>query len=143
MPWLAEDAEIDADMFATATESSDWVRDFYGRSWIHAKETLAATSLDDTGTVPWWPPERRHPTLRAVLLHMTVETARHAGHLDILCEMVDGQAGRFSGDRSVPGDDELHWCEHVAKVGSAAHMAAPGASTRPISLLPAENMCRF
>lgn len=134
MPWLAEDAEINADMFATATESSDWVRDFYCRSWIHAKETFAVTSLDDTGTVPWWPPERRHPTLRTVLLHMTVETARHAGHLDILRETVDGQAGRFAGDPSVPGDDEIHWGQYVAKVDSAAHMAAPGSSSRPSSL---------
>jgi len=133
MPWLAKNAEINADMFATATESSDWVRDFYCRSWIHAKETFAVTNLDDTGTVPWWPPERRHPTLRTVSLHMTVETARHAGHLDILREMVDGQAGRFEGDPSVPGDDEIHWSEYVAKVDSAAHMAAQGSSTGPIS----------
>lgn len=135
MPWLAENAEINDDMFATADETSDWVRDFYRRSWIHAKETFAVTSLDDTGTVPWWPQERRHPTLRTVLLHMTVETARHAGHLDILRETVDGQAGRFAGDASLPGNDEIHWGDHVAKVESAARTAAhdPSGSRSPQS----------
>ncbi len=72
----------------------------------------------------WWPPERRHPTLRTVLLHMTVETARHAGHLDILRETVDGQVGRFADDSSIPGDDEIHWGEYFAKVDSAACAAA-------------------
>ena len=32
-------------------------------------------------------------TLRWILLHMTRETARHAGHLDILRELTDGQTG--------------------------------------------------
>ncbi|MEP7201776.1 MAG: DinB family protein [Ilumatobacteraceae bacterium] len=32
-------------------------------------------------------------TLRWILLHMTMETARHAGHLDILRELTDGQTG--------------------------------------------------
>jgi len=32
-------------------------------------------------------------TLRWILLHMTTETARHAGHLDILRELTDGQTG--------------------------------------------------
>ena len=124
MPWLADDAAINEDMFATAGESSDWVRDFYRRSWAHAKETFAVTQLDDTGTVPWWPPERRHPTLLTVLLHMAVETARHAGHLDIVRELIDGKAGRFIGDSSLPGDDEIDWAAHVANVETAARSAS-------------------
>jgi uncharacterized damage-inducible protein DinB len=32
-------------------------------------------------------------TLRWILLHMTKETARHAGHVDILRELTDGQTG--------------------------------------------------
>ena len=34
-----------------------------------------------------------HVTMRWVLIHMIEETARHAGHLDILRELTDGQAG--------------------------------------------------
>jgi hypothetical protein len=33
-------------------------------------------------------------TLRWVLAHMTAETARHAGHADILRELIDGVTGR-------------------------------------------------
>ena len=33
-------------------------------------------------------------TLRWILLHMIEETARHAGHADILREMIDGRTGR-------------------------------------------------
>lgn len=123
MPWMAEAAEINDDMFAAADETSEWVRNFYQRSWAHAKETFAVTNLGDTGTVPWWPLERRHPTLRVVLLHMIVETARHAGHLDIVREMIDGQAGRFTGDASLPDDDEIDWAAYVARVEAAARTA--------------------
>jgi hypothetical protein len=35
----------------------------------------------------------RH-TLRWVMAHMTSETARHAGHADILREQLDGTTGR-------------------------------------------------
>jgi uncharacterized damage-inducible protein DinB len=35
-----------------------------------------------------------HHTLRWVMAHMTSETARHAGHADILREQLDGTTGR-------------------------------------------------
>ena len=124
MPWRRPGAAINDDMFATASETSEWVRDFYRRSWAHANETFRVTELDATGTVPWWPPERRHPTLFTVLLHMTVETARHAGHLDLLRERADGAAGRFTGDPSMPADSDIDWPAYVAKVEEAARAAS-------------------
>lgn len=127
MPWIGEGSGPHDDLYATSTESSDWVKDLYRRSWAHAVETFAVTDLDGTGTVPWWPADRRHPTLAALLVHMTVETARHAGHLDILREQIDGQAGRFPGDPSLPPDDDVDWEAHVATVEAAAK-AAGGSS---------------
>lgn len=124
LPWFSEDAEINDDMYATADQTSAWIVDFYRRSWVHANETFAVTELEETGTVPWWPLERRHPTLRTVLLHMTVETARHAGHLDLVREFIDGTTGRFAGDASMPGDDEIDWVSYTAKVEAAAKHAA-------------------
>jgi hypothetical protein len=51
----------------------------------------AAPSLDDlsarTGGV-WG-----HVSLRWILVHMIEETARHAGHLDIMRETIDGRIG--------------------------------------------------
>ncbi len=126
MPWIEAGSTINADMFATADESSAWVRDFYRRTWAHAVDTFAVTDLDDTGTVDWWPEDRRHPTLRAILIHMTVETARHAGHLDIVREAIDGRVGRYAGDASVIGDDEIDWAAYVAEVEAAAGQAGAG-----------------
>ena len=40
------------------------------------------------------PVEGNRHTLRWVLAHMTSETARHAGHADILREQIDGTTGR-------------------------------------------------
>lgn len=130
MPWFAGDAEVNDDMFATADESSDWVRDLYRRSWLHARETFDSTELDATGTVPWWPPEHRHPTLHTIMVHMAVETARHAGHLDIVRELIDGEVGRFPDDGSIPGGDEIDWPTYVAKVTEAA-LTASGRDTPP------------
>lgn len=120
LPWFAPDAPINADMWATPGESSASIIEMYAASWRHAEETFAVTGIDDTGTVPWWPEARRHPTLRMLLAHVTVETARHAGHLDVLRELIDAQAGRFAGDRSIPGTDEIDWGVYVAQVQAAA-----------------------
>ncbi|MCA1834307.1 MAG: DinB family protein [Actinomycetota bacterium] len=38
--------------------------------------------------------DRVQPTLRWIMVHMIEETARHAGHLDITRELVDGAVGR-------------------------------------------------
>jgi uncharacterized damage-inducible protein DinB len=40
--------------------------------------------------VPWFPSDIEAWTLRWVLLHLIEETARHAGHADIIRESIDG-----------------------------------------------------
>lgn len=42
------------------------------------------------GDVPWFPKGAPDWTLRWVLLHLVEETARHAGHADIIRESIDG-----------------------------------------------------
>jgi uncharacterized damage-inducible protein DinB len=51
----------------------------------------AAGSIDTPTAVPVGDAPR---TLRWVLAHMTTETTRHAGHADILRELLDGTTGR-------------------------------------------------
>ncbi len=46
-------------------------------------------NLDDVGTA-WFGDT---VSMRWVLLHMIEETARHAGHMDILRELIDGATG--------------------------------------------------
>ena len=50
---------------------------------------------DVFGRVPWWGDEQ--VTIERVVVHLTAETQRHAGHADIVRELIDGSAGRLSG----------------------------------------------
>lgn len=55
--------------------------------------TAAIRDLDLDAPPVWWFEDGGrcpHATLRAVLLHVIVETATHAGHLDVCRELVDG-----------------------------------------------------
>jgi hypothetical protein len=56
----------------------------------------AAINAHDDLTEPCARPARKGPppTMRWALTHMIEETARHAGHLDILRERIDGATGR-------------------------------------------------
>ncbi|MEK6342683.1 MAG: DinB family protein, partial [Curtobacterium sp.] len=76
------------DMYATPDETMADVIAFHHRSAAHADATVAALDLDARGTVPWWPEDRREVTLHQVLVHLGYEVARHAGHADIVREML-------------------------------------------------------
>jgi hypothetical protein len=49
LPWLKPDAADNADMWATADQSRDWVVAFYRRAWAHADRTIDALDLDAPG----------------------------------------------------------------------------------------------
>lgn len=87
------------------------IADYMGTFQLTAGETLAGTLADyqeaaaqtDQGTrtntdldrkVPMpaspWGPDPDRCTVRWVLLHLIEETARHAGHADLLREALDG-----------------------------------------------------
>ena len=105
LPWFADGAEPNADMWAAADESREQIVGLYHRSWEHSDATIAALPLDAIGHVPWWPEERNEVTLHQILVHMTVETHRHAGHADIVRELIDGAVGvRNGNDNMAPGD---------------------------------------
>src|SRR5688500_2938999 len=90
-------------MYATADESREYIVDLYRRSCALSGATIAELPLDAAGHVPWWSEPR--VTLRRVLVHMIAETHRHAGHADIVRELVDGTAGmRGPGDNMAEGD---------------------------------------
>ncbi len=123
LPW-AEDDDVNADMWATADESREELVALYRRVWAHGDETVAALDLDATGSVPWWPEERRNPTLSRVLVHLTAETHRHAGHADIVRELVDGAAGMLPGVSNLGSEDPADRVAHRARVQAAAEAAA-------------------
>lgn len=120
MPWLEGGWSDNADMWATADESVDDIVALYRRSWAHAQETFDASTLTTTGTVPWWPPEKRDVTLGLVLVHMITETARHVGQMDILREKIDGAAGMYETNDNLSHADQRARDQYVARLQGVA-----------------------
>ncbi|MBO0885415.1 MAG: DUF664 domain-containing protein, partial [Mycobacterium sp.] len=77
------------------------------------------------GTVPWWPEERRHPTLHTLLVHTIQETARHAGHADIIRESIDGAAGLREGISMPLEAGAAAWRRQYDKLEKIARSARP------------------
>jgi hypothetical protein len=88
-PLPFDDDDPDADLRVDANETTADVLAFYGRARSAADAVIAELPLEHTGRA-WFGDD---VTLRWVLVHMLEETARHAGHLDILRELVDGATG--------------------------------------------------
>ncbi|HET7487507.1 MAG TPA: DinB family protein [Acidimicrobiales bacterium] len=124
MPWTDGDADPNDDMWATPEETREVIVDLYRRAWAHADATVDSLPLDAQGRVPWWPPERAGVTLHTVLVHITAETNRHAGHADIVRELVDGAAGLRPDSSNLPPGDRSWWEGHRARVEAAAREAA-------------------
>jgi hypothetical protein len=77
-----------------ADESAAAVLDAYRAEIALANEHIRSTPIDAS---PRWRDPRwkdwgsDFPSLRVILLHMIVETATHAGHLDAVRELIDGR----------------------------------------------------
>jgi uncharacterized damage-inducible protein DinB len=65
----------------------------YEAACARTDATVAAHDLDDTGSTAIH--SVGDATLRWMLLHMLEETARHAGHLDLLREQLDGEVAYY------------------------------------------------
>ncbi|GIE31021.1 hypothetical protein Ait01nite_040660 [Actinoplanes italicus] len=89
-PWGWDDAPP-----LTTPRPASAVIDFYREVCKRSDELIAVTPLDAA-------PALRHEVewlaeqtgdLRRIILHMIEETARHAGHLDVARELIDGRTG--------------------------------------------------
>jgi uncharacterized damage-inducible protein DinB len=92
--WQGVDWKADPNYeFRTALEKEpDWLRRRYRDACNRARKVAAeAGSLDDVSVSPL--SGGKPFTLRWVMLHLIEETARHAGHADILREAIDGTVG--------------------------------------------------
>ncbi|UOQ56219.1 DinB family protein [Leucobacter allii] len=125
LPWMAEVAADNADMWATAEERREDVVELYRRVWRSDDAVVRELGPDATGAVPWWGGEV--VTVRRLLVHMIAETHRHAGHADILRETLDGAAGMRADAMNLPPGDAAWWRGHVAEVEAAARAAAVAA----------------
>jgi Protein of unknown function (DUF664) len=121
MPWAADDAEPNADMWATADESREHIVGLYRRVWAHADTTIDSLPLGAIGQVPWWPAEHREVTLHWILVHVIAETDRHAGHADIVRELIDGTAGLRDGNDNLPPGDRASWAAYRSRLENVAN----------------------
>lgn len=117
LPWV-EDESIweSADMWAKADESREYLLDLYRTAWQHSDESLASLALDSPAHVGWWSEGERDTTLGHLVVRVLEDTAHHAGHCDVVREMIDGRGGRDAGD--IGSAD--WWTAYVAKIQAAA-----------------------
>ena len=93
-PWAGVDFQADPEWeFRTSAElEPEQLRQRYREACERSRQAMAqADGLDQLSVRPLH--DGRRFTLRWVLLHLLEETARHAGHADLLREAIDGSVG--------------------------------------------------
>ncbi|MFF1718036.1 DinB family protein [Streptomyces sviceus] len=118
--WYTQDAEPNADMWATADESREDIVGLYRLAWEHSDSTIAMLPLDAVGRVPWWPEERREATLHHILVRVISDTQRHAGHADIVRELIDGSVRCSQGKGDLPPGDQTWWASYRGRLEGVA-----------------------
>lgn len=118
VPMDAYDDDPQSDWYATRDETKDGLIDLYRRVAAFADETIEQLPLDAPGKVPWWPPTAGEVTLGRIIIHVSYDVARHAGHADVLREMHDGAIGWHPQSPNVPADED--WPAYVAKLTDLA-----------------------
>lgn len=123
LPWFGDGAEPNADMWATADESREQITGLYRRAWAHADATIDALTLDSVGRVPWWPDDRSQVTLHRIMVHVIAETQRHAGHADIVRELIDGIVGLRADNTNMAPVDQAWWEDYRNRLEGVAREA--------------------
>ena len=88
-PLPFDDDDPDADLRIEPEDTTADILAFYGRARATADRVIEEIGVEETGMAWFGEPV----TMRWVLIHMVEETARHAGHVDILRELIDGMTG--------------------------------------------------
>ncbi|CAN5584125.1 DinB family protein [soil metagenome] len=84
------DEDPEADLRVEQEETTQEILDLYRAESARSRQIIEAASLDDLVKG-----EKRSAdyNVRWVIVHMIEETARHAGHADIIREQLDGSTG--------------------------------------------------
>ncbi|MEU1678147.1 DinB family protein [Micromonospora zamorensis] len=118
VPMQAFDEDPQADWYASEDETKDGLIDLYRRVGVFADQTIDQLPLDAPGQVPWWRPGRQDVTLQRIIIHVTCDLARHAGHADIIREQHDSAIGLRQDNTNIP--DDYDWSAYVAKLTKLA-----------------------
>jgi hypothetical protein len=97
-PWLSApfDDDADWDFHSAVDDTPEELLALYraacdrSRAVVAEYDDLAALSVAESRVEA-----EGYFSLRWILLHMIEETARHAGHLDAIRELLDGEKGYF------------------------------------------------
>ncbi len=117
-PPLAWEADDDvamgefSDMYAKPDETAEEIVASYRAATAAADQSIVTLDLDATG--------RHHigitVSLRWMLLTVLLDTARHAGHADVVRELIDGKAGSHREWPGVPAFDDEYRETYLARV---------------------------
>ena len=86
-PWTDEDP--DAEFRPVPGQTAADLRALYERACAESRAAVAGLDLEHRAAMA----DKSEHMLRRIVVHMIEETARHAGHLDILRELTDGAVG--------------------------------------------------
>ncbi len=118
VPMQAYDEDPQADWYAREDETKDGLIDLYRRVGVFVAETIDQLPLDAPGRVPWWRPGNADVTLHRIIVHVTCDLARHAGHADIMREQHDGAIGWQRESTNIP--DDYDWAAYATKLTKLA-----------------------
>jgi uncharacterized damage-inducible protein DinB len=91
-PWPDEEDDQDPDFRIEPGDTIETVSALYQQETGRSRAIVAGASLDDLSEKA---DKQGNPrSLRWIMVHMIEETARHAGHADILRELTDGAIGQ-------------------------------------------------
>ena len=121
LSWLTSGTGPNAEFWVPADQTSAEIIEGTRRAWSLADGTIAELSPDAPGRVAWWGGEA--VTLHHVLVHITAETQRHAGHADLLRELIDGSAGLLPRFDNVQINDDAQRATFLEQVEAAARAA--------------------
>lgn len=123
LPWFPKDPADEvpnADLWVPADESREFIVDLHHQVAVNTDATIEALDLDAVGHVPWWG-DRGEVTLQWILVHVTSETHRHAGHADVIRELIDGAVGVREGMDNMWSEDSAdYWERHRQQIEDAA-----------------------
>lgn len=116
LPWEDDELWFGGDMWPRPEETAAFILSAYRDSWSMADAVISELDLDAPGR--HW--SGKPITLGWMLMNVLVDTARHAGHADIVRELIDGATGMgpTSGNTPDPRDDE-YWEMYRRRVAGA------------------------
>lgn len=110
------DAGPAAEFWATPDESRQDIVNGYRDAWDFSDATISELTLDAVRHVWWW--GDAPVTLHHILVH--ADTQRHAGHADILRELIDGSVGMLKGVDNLHIHDSAEQQQFRDRVEAAA-----------------------